>query len=144
MTKRGPKIRLPALSLVTEMVQQEAEKANTTVEGVFSHCRRLEMVWARYRVWHRLRALGYSLPAIAHHFKVDHSTVYYALGKTLPEHPWFPRHPGGAARRREERERLERQRVQLEKLKALAASWSPPTTTTITPISRKRLMAGRA
>ena len=61
--------------MVADIVDQVCREHALNVDQVVGRCRFAPFVRARHEVWLRLRELGWSLPAIAAEFGVDHTTV---------------------------------------------------------------------
>lgn len=69
----------PSMTLVRQIVAEEAAHAGIKPEWVFTRDRRGPVAWARARVCKRLRETGrYSLPGIGKQLGIDHSTVLYS------------------------------------------------------------------
>lgn len=87
------------MSTVRRVVAEEAERAGIPMELVLLvDDRRLLVVWVRQRSCRRLRAMGYSYPAIGRAIGRDHSTVINAASATPSDVP-----PQLSARRYEPR-----------------------------------------
>lgn len=78
-TRRMP---VPSKSLVHCIVSQEALEAYLSPEDVLGPKRRTPIVRARWRVWVRLRAYGYSLPGIGRQTGRDHTSILHALRRS--------------------------------------------------------------
>lgn len=91
-------------ALYEELIREEVEQVNIKIpkkwrlrksigfyDAVFSHQRRATRI--RFRVYRRLRLLGYSLPAIAKISGYDHTTVLWGVRVISHEEFGESRHP---------------------------------------------------
>lgn len=128
----------PSMALVRRFCAEEGLVAKATTAEILGKDRRKHVVWARQRVFQRLRALGYSYPGIGRRMDRDHTTVLFGvrheLGVIPP--PWVARaerilpvltaDPVAASRHR--------------KVRAVV----PPTASFTIKSDTKRMMSGRA